>query len=168
MVKCTVFGSSLGWCGLVGASDGIVKVFIAVPEEAQVMAEIVRCFPGSVSDDDWFRQEVCELTDYLCGKKTKFSFGLDYGAATLFQRRVWREASAIPYGCTKSYGWLARKAGRPGAARAVGTALGRNPFPVVVPCHRVVPAGGGLGGFSAPGGVALKKKLLQLEGALRR
>lgn len=82
---------------------------------------------------------------------------------TPFQRAVWKACMSIPKGETRSYKWIAEKIGRPGAVRAVGGALGRNPFAPVVPCHRVIRADGGLGGFSAPGGVETKLRLLQKE-----
>ncbi len=82
-----------------------------------------------------------------------------------FHRRVYEAARAIPPGNTLSYGDIAKRAGVPGAARAVGQALGRNPFPIVVPCHRVLAAGGKIGGFSAQGGVETKRRMLEIEGA---
>ena len=82
-----------------------------------------------------------------------------------FHRRVYEAARAIPPGNTLSYGDIAKRVGAPGAARAVGQALGRNPFPIVVPCHRVLAAGGKIGGFSAQGGVATKRRMLAIEGA---
>ncbi|MDE2291154.1 MAG: MGMT family protein [Elusimicrobia bacterium] len=82
-----------------------------------------------------------------------------------FYRKVWLACAEIPKGETRTYGWVAKRIGKPGAARAVGQALGRNPFAPTVPCHRVV-ASSGLGGFSAKGGVAAKKRLLLKEGAL--
>jgi methylated-DNA-[protein]-cysteine S-methyltransferase len=83
-----------------------------------------------------------------------------------FDRRVYALARKIPRGATCTYGELAARLGEPGAARDVGQALGRNPFPLVVPCHRVVAAAGRLGGFTAPGGAATKARLLAIEGAL--
>lgn len=83
-----------------------------------------------------------------------------------FQRRVYEIARTIPPGSTLSYGELARRMGVPGAARAVGQALGKNPFPIVVPCHRVLAAGGKMGGFSAAGGVSTKARMLRIEKAL--
>ena len=89
----------------------------------------------------------------------------DMKAYPEFQRKVWLACASIPKGETRTYGWVARKVGKPGAARAVGQALGKNPFAPTVPCHRVV-AASGLGGFSAKGGVAAKARLLRKEGAL--
>ena len=93
------------------------------------------------------------------------SIPLDMDQVPAFHRRVYEAARAIPPGMTLSYGDIAARAGAPGAARAVGQALGRNPFPIVVPCHRVLAAGGKIGGFSAQGGIATKRRMLAIEGA---
>lgn len=85
----------------------------------------------------------------------------DYPA---FQQSVWKACAEIPKGQVRTYGWIARKIGKPGAARAVGTALGRNPFAPTVPCHRVVGADGRLTGYSGAGGIATKRRLLKSEG----
>ena len=82
---------------------------------------------------------------------------------TAFQRAVWTACMEIPAGQTRSYKWIAERIGRPGAVRAVGNALGANPFAPVVPCHRVIRSDGGLGGFSAAGGTAAKRRLLDRE-----
>lgn len=103
-----------------------------------------------------------ELGEYLSGKRRKFTFPTRTTGSG-FERRVWKELARIPFGRTKTYGEVARAIGNPQAARAVGGANGRNPIPIVVPCHRVVAAGGKLGGFG--GGLSLKKKLLDLETA---
>lgn len=83
-----------------------------------------------------------------------------------FYQKAWKVCAAIPEGEVRSYGWIARRLGRPGAARAVGQAMAKNPFAPTVPCHRVVGSDGRLTGFSAPGGVAAKRRLLEREGAL--
>lgn len=87
-------------------------------------------------------------------------------AYTSFQQAVWRACMSIPAGQTRSYKWIAEKIGKPGATRAVGSALGKNPFAPVVPCHRVIKSDGTMGGFSAPGGVKAKIELLKKEKAL--
>ncbi|HAH32265.1 MAG TPA: 6-O-methylguanine DNA methyltransferase [Elusimicrobia bacterium] len=84
---------------------------------------------------------------------------------TPFQQAVWRTCMKIPKGQTRSYKWIAEQIGRPGAMRAVGSALGKNPFAPIVPCHRVIKSDGTIGGFSAPGGLASKRQLLQKEKA---
>lgn len=108
------------------------------------------------------RRVARELREYAAGRRREFTFRVE-AAGTEFQRRVWRELRRIPYGETATYGEIARRIGRPGAARAVGAANGGNPIPIVVPCHRVVAAGGKLGGYG--GGLSLKRRLLELEAA---
>ncbi len=98
---------------------------------------------------------------YFSGKPVTFDVPLDLGQATDFQKAVWKAAATIPYGETRSYAWVAKLIGRPTAARAVGQALGANPVPVIIPCHRVISSAGTLGGFS--GGLAMKKHLLGME-----
>ena len=106
------------------------------------------------------RRVVRELKEYASGVRTEFTFPV-LPEGTAFDRQVWVAVAEIPYGETATYGDIARRLGKPGAARAVGTANGRNPVPPVIPCHRVVAAGGGLGGYG--GGLPLKRKLLDLE-----
>jgi methylated-DNA-[protein]-cysteine S-methyltransferase len=93
------------------------------------------------------------------------AIALDMEGIPEFSRRVYEVTAAIPMGRTMTYGEVAARLGDAGASRAVGQALGKNPFPIVVPCHRVLAAGGKSGGFSAPGGVATKRRLLEIEGA---
>lgn len=112
---------------------------------------------GGASLDSFF----AELSDYFDGSLTDFHTRIDLSAGTPFQQSVWRQLRRIPYGQTTSYSELARRVGKPGAARAVGNANGRNPLPIVVPCHRVVAAGGGLGGYT--GGLDIKRFLLDIE-----
>jgi len=107
-----------------------------------------------------------QLREYLAGHRRKFTLPIDWRRMSPFQRQVLKATARIPYGQTKTYGEIADQAGHPSAARAVGQALGSNPLPLVIPCHRVLGTGGSLGGYSAPGGVDLKRRLLQLEGAV--
>jgi methylated-DNA-[protein]-cysteine S-methyltransferase len=103
-----------------------------------------------------------ELSEFLEGKRRRLAFPIDLSAGTTFQRRVWRAARAIPYGRVRSYRWVAMRLGGARYARAVGHALGANPVPLAVPCHRVLAHDGSLGGFS--GGLAVKRRLLAFEG----
>lgn len=103
------------------------------------------------------------LVRYFAGVKVDFSgIPVDYGKATSFQIRVWEALRAIPWGETGTYGELAARAGSPRGARAVGQALGANPVPIIVPCHRILAAGSRIGGFGA--GLGWKRELLRLEG----
>ncbi|MFH1335474.1 MAG: methylated-DNA--[protein]-cysteine S-methyltransferase [Candidatus Zixiibacteriota bacterium] len=99
---------------------------------------------------------------YFSGRKVNFREKLDLTGGTDFQKRVWKAMLQIPYGETRSYGWLAQKAGGRNKARAAGTACGANPIPIVIPCHRVIKSDKTIGGYS--GGLGFKKKLLQIEG----
>ena len=105
-----------------------------------------------------------ELTEYFAGTRTEFTLPLN-PAGTAFQRDVWGAIAAIRYGETAAYRDLATRIGRPGSIRAAGAATGRNPLSIIVPCHRVVAANGALTGFSAPGGLETKRRMLELEGA---
>jgi methylated-DNA-[protein]-cysteine S-methyltransferase len=107
-----------------------------------------------------------QIREYLSGKRRTFRTRIDWRGMSAFQRRVLRVALRIPYGRVTTYGEIAAAIGSPRAARAVGRALGANPIPLVVPCHRVIAGDGGLGGYSAAGGVIVKRKLLLMEGAL--
>lgn len=105
-----------------------------------------------------------ELDEYFAGARRKFEIALDWALITPFARRVLRKTAAIPYGGHLSYAEVATEAGSPRGARAAGNALGSNPIPIVIPCHRVLHSGGGLGGYG--GGLDRKRYLLELEGAL--
>ena len=99
---------------------------------------------------------------YFKGRRVAFDDTLDVADRSPFKRAVWQATRSIPYGETRSYAWVAQRVGGPGAARAVGQALARNPVPIVVPCHRVIASRGALGGFT--GGLDVKERLLRLEG----
>jgi methylated-DNA-[protein]-cysteine S-methyltransferase len=107
-----------------------------------------------------------QLRAYFAGERTGFDVPLDLSRLTDFQLSVLQAARRIPAGSVWTYGQVARSIGKPKASRAVGQALGRNPVPIVIPCHRVVASGGGLGGYSGGGGLDSKRWLLHLEGAL--
>ena len=110
------------------------------------------------------RRLVAQLVSYTEGAPQRFDrVRIDADTLTPFARRVMQACRNIPYGHSITYGGLARRAGSPGAARAVGSVMAKNRFPLIVPCHRVVAAGGRLGGFSAAGGQGLKRRLLQME-----
>ena len=103
-----------------------------------------------------------QLRRYLAGEPVEWKVPIELAGGTDFQRAVWRELQKIPYGRTVSYGEIAVRLGKPGAMRAVGGANGANPLPIIIPCHRVVAASGGLGGYG--GGLDVKRALLRLEG----
>jgi len=105
-----------------------------------------------------------ELEEYFAGRRRRFEISLDWTLIGGFRRRVLRATSEIPFGGVLSYGEIAAEAGSPRGSRAAGNALGANPIPIVIPCHRVLRSGGALGGYG--GGLERKRLLLELEGAL--
>lgn len=106
---------------------------------------------------------VRQLEEYFAGERREFDLPIELRGTT-FQQEVWLALAEIPYGKTVSYAELAKMVGRPGAYRAVGQANGSNPIPIVLPCHRVVASGGGIGGYG--GGLTMKRRLLALEGVI--
>lgn len=122
-----------------------------------------RHFPGEiVKDEEKNRGALSQLKKYLAGELKEFDCPLDL-RGTPFRQKVWAELLKIPYGQTRSYQEIAKAMGRPKACRAVGSANGANPVPIIVPCHRVIESSGGLGGYGQ--GIEIKKRLLQFEKA---
>ncbi|MBT2504480.1 methylated-DNA--[protein]-cysteine S-methyltransferase [Streptomyces sp. ISL-98] len=163
-------GAGIGPLLLAATREGLVSVVFhagpAVREKAleqlrtRLGAEVTEA-PGSVRLAEPIRQ----LAAYFAGELRDFDLPLDWSLTSGFNRQVLRElATGVPYGTVVGYGDLAGRVGQPGAAQAVGAAMGSNPLPVVVPCHRVVESDGGLGGFG--GGLETKRALLALEGVL--
>ncbi len=123
-----------------------------------------RCLTLREGRNEFLEKLRSQLAEYFNGGRKSFDLPLDF-LGTAFERKVWSKLTEIPYGETRAYGILARELGYPGAARAVGRANGANHLPIIVPCHRVIEAGGGLRGYG--GGLWRKKYLLELEGAVQ-
>jgi methylated-DNA-[protein]-cysteine S-methyltransferase len=156
--------STIGDVGLVRRSDGRSLQRIFLPRKSASMRELIReAFPDAVPERG-VGDELCrQLRAFLSGAEVDFSLGkLDFTGVGGFARRVLTADHAIPRGRVMTYGGLAAKLGVPGGARAVGNVMARNPFPLVIPCHRVVGSGGSLRGFG--GGLPMKRALLTLEG----
>lgn len=165
----TLFETSIGLCGLAWNERGIVGFQLPEDEEARMHAHIARRFPGIVEapPPPAIQGIVSDVTALLTGEARDLSaVPLDMDGVPDFDRRVYEVARSIPPGRVLTYGEIASRLGSDNA-RAIGQALGRNPFAVIVPCHRVVAAGGKLGGFSANGGATTKRRLLAIEGARR-
>jgi methylated-DNA-[protein]-cysteine S-methyltransferase len=157
--------SPLGTLTVAGTRRGLVRV--AFPEESRedVLARIAtRISPRIVEAPGRLDQVRRELDEYFAGARSDFELALDWSLIAGFARRVLRATAAIPYGGVLSYGEVAGEAGSPRGSRATGNALGANPMPIVIPCHRVLRSGGALGGYG--GGPQRKRWLLELEGAL--
>jgi len=168
-IGLTFFDTSIGPMAIAWSNAGIVGVQLPEHGEGGTRARVLRRWPDG--RDDTPPPTVSHAIDLIIrllrGERVDLSpVAVDTTHVPSFDRRVYEVARAIQPGSTVTYGDIARRLGDPGSARAVGRALGRNPFPIVVPCHRVVAADGKLGGFSAAGGAATKWRLLEIEGAL--
>lgn len=165
------FETAWGWMGMIASDNGVRAIILpkATQHAARIeldralsgLAPIVRNagHAGGLLDD-----AAAQLREYLAGTKREIQFPFDLSAGSRFQQRVWQALLRIPYGRVRSYRWVAIRVGGLGYARAVGQAVGANPVPILVPCHRVVSQDGSLGGFS--GGLRTKRRLLALEGTL--
>lgn len=149
---------------IVGA-NGLVAVRMGQLSEAEFLALYADKLDG-VLERDPQRTEALrgQLADYLTGHRERFDILIDWSQMTPFQAQVLRAAQDIPLGSLNTYGELAKRLGKPSAARAVGRALGTNPMPIIIPCHRVVASDGSLTGYI--GGLHVKQYLLQMEGAV--
>ena len=165
----TLFDTAIGPCGIAWGARGICGVQLPEADANATQARLRRRFPraceGTPPPD--VKRAIEGIVAQLRGEARDLTaMVLDMDRVPSFHRCVYTAARGIPPGATLSYGEIAAQLGEPGAARAVGQALGHNPFPIIVPCHRVLAAGGKTGGFSANGGVATKLKLLAIEGAV--
>jgi methylated-DNA-[protein]-cysteine S-methyltransferase len=156
-----IFNTSIGWAGLLGSAAGLKRTTLPQVSREKAIAALGIDATKATLSQEHFKDLVKRFKDYFMGRRVNFSDKLDLQGATYFQRKVWEVTRQIPYGETRSYAWIARQVGNPAASRAVGQALGKNPLPVVVPCHRVIASDGSPGGFG--GGLAMKKRLLALE-----
>ncbi|MGH7259396.1 MAG: methylated-DNA--[protein]-cysteine S-methyltransferase [Nitrospiraceae bacterium] len=174
-----VFHTPLGWMGLAATRKGVRAIVLPKSSRRAVERALAQS-PSSKFDVRGSRQSERgnpsrvtrhalreaqrQVMAYLAGRRRSLDFSIDLSGGTSFQRRVWQAALRIPYGRARSYHWIAAKVGGKKYARAVGNALGANPLPLIVPCHRVVAHDASLGGFS--GGLNVKRRLLELEGTL--
>ncbi|MEU1461485.1 methylated-DNA--[protein]-cysteine S-methyltransferase [Streptomyces sp. NPDC005727] len=169
-VVWAVVDTGIGPLMLAATREGLVNVvFHATDRVRERSLERLAARMGAEPVEDprspLLSEAIRQLEAYLAGTRHDFDLPLDWSLISGFNRQVLRElASSVPYGTVVGYGDLAGRVGQPGGAQAVGAAMGANPLPVVVPCHRVVESDGGIGGFG--GGLETKRKLLALEGVL--
>ena len=168
-----VFPSDLGWMALAWNDDCLTRSTFGHPSAAAATAALEA--DGVVAPSDcesppaWIADLAARLQSYAAGNDERFAdVPLELAHLSAFQARVVRACRRIGRGRVRTYGELAASSGSAGAARAVGTVMAKNRFPIIVPCHRVVGCGGGLGGYSARDGIKTKQRLLQLEGAQLR
>ena len=167
-VSLDIFDSVIGWFGVLYSGKTVLAIKLGFDDPGQVRQAFQEAGLSDVSSFEPMKQFRTQVRKYLAGEKVGFdSFEIYTAGMTAFQLAVTEACRNIPRGQVLTYGDLADKVGHAGAARAVGTVMKRNPFPMIVPCHRVVRRGG-LGGFSTQGGVGTKRWLLELEGALSK
>jgi methylated-DNA-[protein]-cysteine S-methyltransferase len=164
----TLFETAIGLCGIVWSERGVVGVQLPERSEDATRHRVLRRFPAArdaVPPAD-IQRAIDDIVAQLGGEPRDLTHvAIDTDGVADFNRRVYGIARTIPPGATLSYGEIAERLGDRNLARDVGRALGQNPIPIIVPCHRVLAAGGKVGGFSAPGGVVTKLRLLTIEGA---
>src|SRR6188768_124489 len=164
----TLFDTAIGRCGIAWGSNGICGVHLPEATPSATRRRMILRYPEvkESAPPPAVQRAVDRIVTLLRGEAAELEqIALDMRLVPPFHRRVYELARTIPAGKTLSYGEVASRIGSPGAARAVGQALGRNPFAIVVPCHRVLAAGGKMGGFSANGGIGTKLRMLSIESA---
>lgn len=164
----TLFATAVGSCGIVWSGSGIAGVQLPAGSERSTRDRLLRRYPAAreTAPAAEVKRAIDDIIALLGGEPRDLRYvTIDTAAVGDFNRRVYEVARTIPAGSTLTYGEIAARLGDRNLARDVGRALGENPFPIIVPCHRVLGAGGKTGGFSAPGGVITKLRLLSIEGA---
>jgi methylated-DNA-[protein]-cysteine S-methyltransferase len=163
-----LFETPIGPCGIVWSGEAVVGMQLPERNGTTARARLRRRHPGAreAPVPDHIRPAVLAVTALLRGEKRDLAdIAVDLSDLSPFQQRLYETLRSVPPGATISYGDLAARLGNDVTARDVGEAMGQNPVPIIVPCHRVVATGGALGGFSAAGGVTTKLRLLEIEGA---
>jgi len=171
-VQSHIFPTDLGWMGVAWSDNKLTRITFDHPSAAAATASLetdVAEAEQAGSLPEWIADLVHRLQSYAAGHAERFNdVPLDLTHLSAFQASVVKACRKIGHGKVRTYGELAASAGSPGAARAVGSVMSKNRFPIVVPCHRVVGAGDSLGGFSSRAGVCMKERMLALEGAEQR
>jgi len=163
-MNSTIFDTAIGFFGLGWDENGLSRLVLPERDSAIAAARLADARPAT--PQGWVAELVGEIKRYARGEAVSFDrFPVQFGQASAFDRAIWAATRGLAHGEVTTYGELAARAGFEGQARPAGAALGRNPVPLVVPCHRVLAAGGRLGGFSAPGGASSKARLLMHERA---
>lgn len=163
-----VFETALGFFGIVWSEAGLTRLLLPQASREALERRMLRLegVTGRGSaPPPWVEGLIARIRDYARGREVEFSdVPVDLAGVDDFRLAIYAAARALDYGRTVTYGELARQAGHAGLARETGAALGANPVPLVIPCHRILAAGGKIGGFSAPGGSVTKEKMLAMEG----
>lgn len=163
MLAYNVFDTAWGAFGYVADGAALVATYLPGLTKAKLQRRIRNSYPGISPVADLLPRFERQVRRYFDGGPARFDEPIDLSGVTPFRAQVLRACRRIPYGKTTSYADLARAVGRARAGRAVGSTMATNPLPLVIPCHRVMRADGGLGGFSSPPGVDQKRRMLELE-----
>ena len=162
MIYYSCFNSPFGTVFVAKTLKGVCLINLSKISEAGFQSLLRKRFRKKPSRDvRKLKSVINDLLDYVNGNQVNFKSTLDLSIGTMFQRKVWDKISEIPYGELRTYKWIASEIGNFNAVRAVGNAVGKNPVPPIIPCHRVIRTDGSLGGFSS--GISLKMWLLKLE-----
>lgn len=166
MRRALIFKTPWGWMGISETSKGIDVILLPKGSKRAIESGLHALADEPFEPGGSARLEAArrQLIEYLDGKRDAFDVSLDLSRGTPFRRRVWRVLQRVPYGRLRSYQWIAARVGGQRYARAVGNAVGANPLPIMIPCHRIVTQDASLGGFSC--GLSMKRQLLTLEGTL--
>jgi len=161
-----LIATDFGPIGLAWSGRGLIRLQLPDETETLTKARLIRRIQAVEADPPaWLEPTVADLRRYFSGEETAFpDASLDLESVPDFHQALYREMRKLGWGETLTYGELATRVGMPGAAQSVGQAMGRNPIPVIIPCHRILASGNTLGGFSAPGGTRTKLKLFAIEG----
>jgi methylated-DNA-[protein]-cysteine S-methyltransferase len=166
----TLFDTAIGRCAIAWRGGLVISTALPGADDEATLRHLLRRAPRAdeAAADGVAADAIGLVRRLLGGEAVDLSvIPVDLAACPDFERRIYERLREVPTGATVTYGELARRAGAPGAARAVGMAMGRNPIPIIIPCHRVLASSGRSGGFSAPGGVTTKFRILQIEQAGR-
>ncbi len=162
IIRYAIFDSSLGTMLFISKVNALIRLEISQDDPSIVKNRLMANQPDAQETIKQFLPLTKELDRYIKGEKIEFDVPVDLSALPSFTQEVLKEVKKIPYGETRTYGWLAKRIGLKNAARAVGNALKANPIPIIIPCHRVIRGDGTIGGFSL--GIHIKKRLLSIEG----
>ncbi|MDY6853253.1 MAG: methylated-DNA--[protein]-cysteine S-methyltransferase [Thermodesulfobacteriota bacterium] len=160
----SLFETEFGCCAIIGKGGQLVKIIPFFEEKEGLYSLIYREYKGIAFCHGCFGEIQERIERYLSGEKVNFDFPVDFSRYTMFQRKTWEVTQSIPYGEIRTYKWVSQMIANSRSYRAVGSALRKNPFPLLVPCHRVIRSNGELGGYSAIGDINIKARLLKMEG----
>jgi len=164
-MKYVIFRTKWGYFSLAGTESGLCRTQLPQPDRGKIESQILKNLPEAKFDKSYFKNLQEQIIAYINGACVNFGADIPVmlNGFRGFSRRVLTSCRTIRFGQAITYAGLAKKAGRPNAGRAAGNALARNPLPLIIPCHRIIRSDGKIGGFSAPGGINLKKRMLLHE-----